>query len=129
MDFRLSGRTRQVGLKTFKRNFKRIQVILVKRKDATQYRIELDDGKLVKNDTIITKSFHNENPGYFLIDEFDEGTILLGTKYMITQMYHSKKIIADSTFRIAPKGFTQVYIIWFIVEGVQGAEAFPAVFI
>lgn len=106
------------------------------RKDATSYAIALDeDGKLVRNDTEITKSYHEEMTDYFLIDELESGTILMGTKFMINKMYHSKKIMGDGTFRIAPKDFLQVYILWFIVEGVcddediPRAKAYPAVFI
>lgn len=95
------------------------------RKCATKMPITLDNGRIDKSSTCIVKTIPNEEADFFLISQnLESGTTVLGTKFMAKKFFESKKVLADGTFKIAPIGFTQCYILWFIVEGkVDGEDA------
>lgn len=86
------------------------------------------------NDTLVTKTDPNEEDDYFLIHEKRTGTVVLGTKYSISNLFTSDNILCDGTFKSSPRGFTQLYIIWYLVEDllededVERCKTFPGIF-
>lgn len=105
------------------------------RKSAARMAITQADGLIDKSSTCIVKTSPNEAADFFLISQnLESGTTVLGTKFLVKQFFESKKVLSDGTFKIAPKGYTQCYVLWFVVEGkVDGehairAKAIPAVY-
>lgn len=92
------------------------------------------EGKVDKISTEILQTDADE-PDYFLIHEADKsGTIILGSRFLITKFFASEKVGSDGTFKMAPIGYTQVYMLWSLLEGgVEGefaprSKGIPAVY-
>lgn len=79
-----------------------------------------------KTSTRILKSTFNEREDYFLIGQNESaGVIVLGSKFLVERLFRSKKAMSDGTFKMAPVGYKQVYMLWFIEEGTCGGEVLP----
>lgn len=99
-------------------------------------KVSLDDkGFLKQEDTLVTKTTADEEDDYFIFHEKRSGTVVLGTKYSITRLFASSTILCDGTFKSSPYGFSQIYIVWYLVEDlvegetVKRCKAFPGLFI
>lgn len=106
-------------------------------KDAKNFLVKRNqiDKKINKSSTIITKSFEDETEDFFLIRHCDDDNVILGTKFLLTKLFSSKKIMVDGTFKIAPKDYRQVYIFWAVVEecaneeDIERCKAFPCIYL
>lgn len=67
----------------------------------------------------------SEKEDHFLIYESPTGSVVLGTKFLITQFFKSHIALSDGTFKIALNGYAQTYILWYIVEGTVENETVP----
>lgn len=103
--------------------------------DAFPRAIQLgEDSKIDQKDTEITKTNAEEDTDFFLIKHSDSGLVVLGTKYLVSQLFESKFVMGDGTFKAAPKGYLQIYILWIVISGnIEGeltkrSKAYPAVY-
>lgn len=82
--------------------------------------ILVENNKINKDFTVIlpTKSL-DEEIDYFLIEEHESGVVVLGNKFLIQHLYESSRVSGDGTFKIAPTGYTQIYILWYFEEGLE----------
>lgn len=110
-------------------------LILANRVDSKKQSVQCDEqNKLLKEDTLLSKTFFGDSSDYFLISEMDDGTIILGSKFFATELFSSTTIMGDGTFRTAPKGYFQNYILWFVLEDklesdtINRHKAFPAIY-
>lgn len=94
-----------------------------KRKSAIQYKhVNVGEGDTIeKMSTHIMRSTHNEPDDYFLIGQNDS-VIVLGSKFLIERFFRSKICMSDGTFKMAPKGYTQSYMLWYVAEGMCKEE-------
>lgn len=85
------------------------------------------DNKILKENTLTTPTKSPlEPPEYFLIYESaHSGTIILGTKFMVEHFYSSKIVLSDGTFAVAPNGYAQLYILWFLIEDFAENDVIP----
>lgn len=44
---------------------------------------------------------------------------------MVERFYKARIVLSDGTFAVAPNGFTQLYILWFLPEDVAEHEIIP----
>lgn len=100
-----------------------------KRKNASVSSNFLDENKRIKLDSTVITPTHdvNESKEYFLIYESPTGSVLLGTKFLVEQFFNSKTVMSDGTFKIAPHGYSQTYILWFIIEDSVEGEPIPRI--
>lgn len=76
-----------------------------------------ENGNINKESTILRQTLSlNEEPDYFLIEEDESGLVVLGSKFLISKFFEADSVYGDGTFKIAPTGYTQVYILWYFVE-------------
>lgn len=77
-----------------------------------------------KPSTLIKKSIPDETPDYFLIGQNEEAkVIVLGSRFMVERFFRSKKCMSDGTFKMAPMGYKQSYMLWYVDEGQYKDEA------
>lgn len=106
------------------------------RKSAQRPKLTDKHNKVIKELTKIAPTFRNEIEDYFLIFQNDD-LIVLGSKFMATKFFVADKLMADGTFKVAPIGYEQIYILWWIeekyivgdVDDIQRCKAFPAFYI
>lgn len=85
-----------------------------------------DENEVDKHSTKLPKVRYLDEPDYFLIHESSEsGTIILGSRFLIKIFFESRKVGSDGTFMMAPVGFTQVYMLWSLLEGIVEGETAP----
>lgn len=105
------------------------------RKSASRMAIIEENGYINRESTIISKTISTEEQDFFLIGQnLETGTIVLGTRFLIHHFFTSAKVLSDGTFKIAPKGYSQCYVLWFIIDGkiigenAYRSKAIPAVY-
>lgn len=77
-----------------------------------------ETGFISKEKTVIIPTLDlNEDSDYFLVYESPQGSKILGTKFLIEKWFSSEIALSDGTFKIAPNGFSQTYIVWFAMQG------------
>lgn len=76
-----------------------------------------EDNEIEKSSTKLHKINSDENDAdYFLIRQLNNGTVILGSKFLVERFFKGNKIMCDGTFIIAPEGYIQVYILWEVIE-------------
>lgn len=61
---------------------------------------------------------------YFLIGQDESaGVVVLGSRFLVERFFRSKKAMSDGTFKMAPKGYKQSYMMWFVAEGICKGES------
>lgn len=82
-------------------------------------KVDIDERNIIdKASTEIMKTTHFELVDHFLIGQDEKaGVIVLGSKFLIEKFFLSKKCMSDGTFKMAPNGFKQSYMLWYIEEG------------
>lgn len=76
-----------------------------------------ENGNINRDSTIITPTTNvNEEKDYFLIEEDEDGLVVLGNQFLLSKFFEAENVCGDGTFKIDPAGFTQVYILWYFVE-------------
>lgn len=94
-----------------------------------------DENNVIKKQTsILPTKCLDEDPDYLLICDAPSGSKVFGSKFLIEKFFRSSLALSDGTFKIAPSGFCQIYILWFVLEGQCSGEivlrhkAIPAVY-
>lgn len=93
-----------------------------------------EEDKLLREDTKLSTTKFDEEQDYFLIPDTEDGTMIVGSKFMAKKFFGSTTILMDGTFRTAPKEYYQNYILWFLVEDktesdtINRTKAFPAIY-
>lgn len=90
-------------------------------------KVGVDEGDTIdKSTTLIMKSTIYEKDDYFLVGQDQSaGVIVLGSRFLIERFFRSEKCMSDGTFKMAPKGFKQDYMLWYIAEGQYLDEVLP----
>lgn len=98
-----------------------------KRKSSALSSNFVDGNKKIKLDsTAVIPSYNlEEDVDHFLIYQSPTGSVVLGTKFLIERFFTSDIAMSDGTFKIAVKGYTQTYILWYLIQGTIDEEEIP----
>lgn len=106
------------GFRTFDRAKSALKKSSKRKSAIASEPINIENEVIERSSTKIMKSIPSEPEDHFLIGQNTAaGVVVLGSRFAVERFFKSKTVMSDGTFKMAPIGFKQAYMLWYIASG------------